>query len=90
MLHASSHGKKDNKNQSCIKHGGNYMKKNHSDRKQVTRQNKKQLFKTNLYNLIAAVSDAISPGEEALIPVTVTHLIKDSKGRFIDNYRFNA
>ncbi|MBU0992540.1 MAG: hypothetical protein KJ737_08615 [Proteobacteria bacterium] len=66
------------------------MKVNHSDRKNGTKQNKKQLFKTNLYNLIAAVSDAVSPGEEALIPVAVTQVIKDNKGRFIDNYRFNA
>ena len=48
-----------------------------------------QRLRTNLYNLFEAVYDTISPGEEALVPVAVTQLIRDHKGKFIDKYRLN-
>lgn len=56
-------------------------------RKQGKQLNKR--LKTNLYNLVEAVYDAISPGEEALVPVAVTNLIRDHRGKFIDKYRLN-
>jgi len=38
---------------------------------------------TTLYDLIAAVNDAIAPGEEACVVPIVTHLLRAGRVRFL-------
>jgi hypothetical protein len=38
---------------------------------------------TTLYDLIAAVNDAIAPGEEACVTPMVVHLLRTGQARFL-------
>jgi hypothetical protein len=40
---------------------------------------------TTLYDLIAAVQDAIEPGEEAYVPAVVAHLLRTGHARFLSD-----
>ncbi len=42
-------------------------------------------IKTTLYQLIGAISDAVKPGEEILIPAVVINLIESEKIRMLDS-----
>lgn len=41
------------------------------------------VISTTLYDLIAAVQDAVEPGEEAYVPAIVAHLLRAGQARFL-------
>ena len=47
-------------------------------------------FFTTLYDLIAAVSEAAGPGEDALVAATVSYMLESGKARLLDRAEQDA